>query len=262
MALSHSRQGSGPPLVLVHGLGGRSGSWATITDDLAAQRELVLVDLPGHGATPPLVGPPTVAALTHELEVFLEQEGLRQADVVGSSLGARMALELVRRGHAGRVVALDPGGFWTPNEVRVFKASLKASVPLVRAIQPVAGAVAHNAVGRAALFSQFAARPWALDGDAVEAELRSIADTPAFGATLDELADGPLQEGAPAGTFASGQVTIVWGRQDRVTLPRQAPRAQAAFPDAELVWFERCGHFPHLERPAETVELILDRTAA
>jgi pimeloyl-ACP methyl ester carboxylesterase len=76
---------------------------------------------------------------------------------------------------------------------------------------------------------------------------------------LKALVDGPLQQGAPKGS-TPGRVTIGWGRQDRVTLPRQAARAQRLFPDAELHWFDRCGHFPMWDQPGETTELILART--
>lgn len=50
---------------------------------------------------------------------------------------------------------------------------------------------------------------------------------------------------------------IGWGRRDRVCFPRQAKRALALFPDAQLHWFDRCGHFPHWDAPAETAQLIL-----
>jgi len=53
---------------------------------------------------------------------------------------------------------------------------------------------------------------------------------------------------------------IGWGRQDRVTLPRQAERATALFPDAQLHWFDHCGHFPHWDAPQETTRLILSST--
>jgi pimeloyl-ACP methyl ester carboxylesterase len=51
-----------------------------------------------------------------------------------------------------------------------------------------------------------------------------------------------------------------WGRRDRVTLPRQAARAQEAFPQAALHWFDRCGHFPTWDRPQETVQVVLAAT--
>jgi pimeloyl-ACP methyl ester carboxylesterase len=45
-----------------------------------------------------------------------------------------------------------------------------------------------------------------------------------------------------------------------VCLPRQAERALARFPDAKLHWFEDCGHFPMWDKPAETVQVILNST--
>ncbi len=72
---------------------------------------------------------------------------------------------------------------------------------------------------------------------------------------LRELARGPLQQGS---ALTPGRVTIGWGRQDRLLLPRQATRAQAAFPSARLHWFERSGHFPHWDQPADTARVILE----
>lgn len=261
MTLHHVRHGSGPPLVLVHGLGSRGASWDPIIGPLAARREVIVPDLPGHGQSPSLDVEPSVANLTDALAEFLDEQDLSGADLVGSSLGARMVLELARRGIGRDVVALDPGGFWSPGEVRVFHASLKASIVLVRALQPIAPTLAGNPVTRTALLAQLSARPWALPKDVVVEILRGLAETPAFDATLDALAFGPTQEGAPAGSLP-GRATIVWGRRDAITLPRQAPRAMAKFPDAELVWVERSGHFPHLDRTDAIVDLVLERTAA
>ena len=134
--LNHVRRGTGPPLVLVHGLGGSWRSWGTIIDDLAAHREVIAVDLPGFGDTPPLAGEVSIATLTEALQAFLTDQDLDEVDTVGSSMGARIVLELARRGVGGDAVALDPGGFWTPGERRVFSASLRASMALVRGSRP------------------------------------------------------------------------------------------------------------------------------
>jgi hypothetical protein len=48
--------------------------------------------------------------------------------------------------------------------------------------------------------------------------------------------------------------------QDRLCLPRQAARAQEAFPTAKLHWFDKCGHFPMWDQPEETIRLILEST--
>jgi len=253
------RRGSGTPLLLVHGLGSSLRTWGRVLPALSAQREVIAVDLPGFGQTPPLDGEVSIATLTDALQRFIRAEAVGDVDVVGSSMGARMVLELARRGHGGATVALDPGGFWSDRYVKVFGASIKASVTLVRAIQPALPLITRSAVGRTALLAQFSARPWKLPPDLVLTELRDYAAAKSFDKALRSLVNGPTQRGAPAGTLR-GRVVIGWGRQDRVTLRGQARRATELFPDATLHWFERCGHFPHWDQPAEAAELILSST--
>lgn len=260
MHLHHVRKGAGDPLVLVHGIGGTWRSWSPIIDQLAAQREVIAVDLPGFGETPVAHDGGSIASFADAMTAFLEEHDLRGADLVGSSMGARLVMELARRGVGGDVVSLDPGGFWTPGQKRVFGGSLKASIVLVRLLQPVAPALSATAVTRTALLAQLSRKPWKLDRELVLQELRSLAQGPAFDAVLNELLHGPTQEGAPAGSLP-GRMTIGWGRNDLVTLPSQAARAQELFPDAQLHWFEKCGHFPQWDKPQETVDLILTATA-
>lgn len=252
------RRGAGPPLLAIHGLGGNWHSWDPILDDLAAEREVIAVDLPGFGETPPLAGAPTIAAHADALEAFITEQRLDRVACVGSSMGARLALELARRGAVGPTVALDPGGFWNRREVRYFETSILASVKLVRALEAALPVLTGNPVTRTALLAQFSARPWALDGAYGLAELRAFLATDVFESTLHELARGPRQAGTAE---TPGPVVIGWGRQDRVCLPRQAAVAAARFPSANFHWFDRCGHFPHWDQPAETVRLVLESTA-
>lgn len=105
------RRGTGKPLLMVHGLGSSLHNWDRVVPALESERELVLIDLPGFGQTPPLAGEASFSALTDALAQFVASEGLEHVDVVGSSMGARMVVELARRGHVGTTIALDPGGF-------------------------------------------------------------------------------------------------------------------------------------------------------
>lgn len=250
--------GRGKPLLMIHGLGGSMRSWDTIAGALGAERRLLLFDLPGHGGEAAEPGSGTFAGLVRSVSELIADNGLRGVDVVGSSLGARLALELARRGLVGNAVALDPGGFWMGWERTYLSSTLSASVWLLRSVRPAIAALAHNAVSRSVLLAQLSARPWALDGDVVERELKSFADCRTFDALVRDLAAGPMQEGPSAP--GSGKVTIVWGKQDRLCLPQQAERAKAAFPKAKLVWFSGCGHFPMWDRPEDTVELVLQAT--
>lgn len=112
MTMHHMRAGRGKPLLLVHGLGGTCRSWDTILPALAQEREVIALDLPGHGQTPEEADSGTFNGLARSLDDWLSAESHIGIDMVGSSMGARLVLEMARRGRAGAVVARDPGGFW------------------------------------------------------------------------------------------------------------------------------------------------------
>lgn len=251
-------RGTGRTLLLIHGLGGSWRSWATILDSLSTARKVIAIDLPGHGATPAESDSGTFDGLVGSVERYIVDAGLAGVDVVGSSMGARIVLELARRGVVGNVVALDPGGFWRGWERTFFRITIGASGRLLRAIRASLPALSRNAASRTALLAQLSARPWALDPQVVATELESLSTTPTFDQLVHSLATGPEQTGPAA--VGTGRVVIGWGRHDRLCLPRQAARAKAAFPTAKLHWFAGSGHFPMWDTPVETVAVILDAT--
>lgn len=257
--MNFTRKGSGPPLLLIHGLGGSARSFDPILGALTPKREVVVPDLPGFGDSPPLAGEVSIATLADSIEAFMDEHDLRGVDAAGSSMGARLVLELARRGSVGAVVSLDPGGFWNRREQQVFGGSVALAVSLVRALKPLLPFLTGNPVTRTLLFGQFSARPWALDSGVALTELRSFVAAKSFDEALHALANGPTQEGMPAGT-ATKPIVIGWGRRDLVCLPRQAQRAAKRFPDAELYWFDKCGHFPQWDSPDEAARLILQTT--
>ena len=250
--------GTGRRLLLVHGLGGSWQSWTPILAALTAKRSVIAIDLPGHGATPADADSGTFDGLVDSVARFIADNGLVGIDVVGSSMGARIVLELAQRGGVGNVVALDPGGFWRGWERTFFATTIGASVRLLRAIRPGLPMLARNAVARSLLLAQLSARPWALDPQVVATELTGYTATPTVDALVKDLAIGPEQTGPAAAS--TGRIVIGWGRHDRLCLPRQAARATAAFPSADLHWFDASGHFPAWDMPAETVAIILAAT--
>lgn len=258
--MHHIRRGHGRPLLLVHGLGGNVQTFDTVIDALAAEREVIAVDLPGFGRTPPLRGDVSIATLGDALTAFLQRYGLVGIDAVGTSMGARLVLELARRGGVlGAVVSLDPGGFWRGWERHAFYGSIRASIALLRALRPWLRRLATHPASRSALLLQFSAKPRVLPALPVANELCSYVAAPSFDALLRSLAYGAPQAGAPAGSIAPPLV-IGWGRHDRVCFTTQAARAQALFPDARFHWFEHSGHFPHWDEPTATARLILQAT--
>lgn len=256
--MHHIQRGAGRKLLLIHGLGGSWQSWSTVLDALSIDRHVIAIDLPGHGASPAEADSGTFSGLVGSVERYIVEQGLTGVDVVGSSMGGRIVLELARRGVVGNVIALDPGGFWRGWERSFFKITIGLSGRLLRGIRPLLPMLSRHRVSRTALLAQLSVRPWDLDPQTVSTELVALADTNTFDALVADLADGPEQTGPAASS--TGRVVIGWGRQDRLCLPKQAMRAQAAFPFAELHWFEHSGHFPAWDMPDETVAVILAAT--
>lgn len=104
--------GAGPPLALVHGLGGSAANWAELGPALARSRRVLAVDLPGHGRSAPLPVAPTLAPFADAVAAALAEEDAAPAPVVGHSLGGVVAVRLALRhpeAVSGLVVASGAG---------------------------------------------------------------------------------------------------------------------------------------------------------
>jgi pimeloyl-ACP methyl ester carboxylesterase len=253
--LNYHRQGSGEPLLLVHGIGSRWQVWLPVLERLATERDVIAVDLPGYGSSPP--SPPGtqlgIASLTDALESFLDDLGIDTAHVGGNSLGGWLALELAKRGRARSAAALSPAGFFNDREAAYTRTSLWLSVRAARLLAPNAELILASAVGRTALFGQLTGRPWKVPvRDAVQ-NLRALAAAPSFDATLDAMSHERFR-GSEA---IDVPVTIAWGRRDFLLIPRQSRRAVRAIPGARLVTLRGCGHVPTYDDPRLVAEVLL-----
>jgi len=139
--------------LLVHGLGAGWRSWTPIIEELAERREVIAVDLPGFGETPPLTGEVSIATLTDSVADFIGEQGLDGVATVGQSMGGRMVLELARRGMGGDTVALDPGGFWSDRELFVFAATRRPA-PVNRTARVATNSAVRRHLTRRDLRSQ------------------------------------------------------------------------------------------------------------
>src|SRR5690349_24508093 len=108
------RRGAGPPLVLLHGIGGEACVWDPVLDALAADHDVLALDLPGFGRSAPLPDgvEPTPEALARAVAALLDADGLDDVHVAGNSLGGWVALELAKAGRARSVTGLCPAGLW------------------------------------------------------------------------------------------------------------------------------------------------------
>jgi pimeloyl-ACP methyl ester carboxylesterase len=251
--LAHERTGSGPPLLLVHGLGSCKEMWRPVVPLLAVERDVIAVDLPGFGATPP--GPRTVAGQVDAVAAFADGLGLERPHVAGNSMGGGIALALGASGRAGSVCAVSPIGFAVGPEVTYARSLLAATRVLAEALAPVAGTLARRPRLRAGLTSHAVARPHRLPPGEAALWSRLYADAPAF---WDLWRDAPAWQTAVPGC----PTTVAWGDRDRLLLyRRQAPRARRRLPAARHVTLYGCGHVPTWDDPEQVARVLLQASA-
>lgn len=94
MNIAFTRQGSGLPVLLIHGVGGDASNWGPIATRLAARFDVIAMDLRGHGASDLITGPLDASELARDALQVLDACGVDRCAVVGMSLGGAVALAL------------------------------------------------------------------------------------------------------------------------------------------------------------------------
>jgi pimeloyl-ACP methyl ester carboxylesterase len=256
VTLNHVRRGEGEPLLLIHGIGGEWRAWEPLLDRLAAEREVIAIDVPGFGASAPLAPgrTPDVPALADAVAGFVrEHVTSAPVAVAGHSMGGWIGLELAKMGVARRVVAVAPAGFWTRAEAEYGRAVLKLTAWISRNCTPVLERGFVRPRIRAALIAGQVGRPELVSATAVKGLNDALVASPGFDDTLAAMQSGRFSGGGEIGV----PVTLVWGTGDALLLPRQARRGAREIPGAELLWVEGGGHFAHWDDPDLVVGAIL-----
>lgn len=107
--LHYQKQGSGPPLVLLHGNGEDGSYFAHQMEDFSRDFTVYALDTRGHGQSPRGTAPFTIAQFADDLLAFLDSEGLERPDLLGFSDGGNIALTFALR-HGDRVGRLVLNG--------------------------------------------------------------------------------------------------------------------------------------------------------
>jgi 4,5:9,10-diseco-3-hydroxy-5,9,17-trioxoandrosta-1(10),2-diene-4-oate hydrolase len=254
LRVRYVRAGSGPAVVLLHGLASSIYTWKDVLPALAADHDVVALDLPGFGDSDQPV--PLRGALLPEVVAHLIAGlGLERPALVGHSLGGAVAVLLAARPEAGvsRLALLDAAGFQAEAErpalVRV------AASPAARLLEVLPVRRRVTVLGLRQVFFDDAL----VTTERVDEYLRPLL-RPSAVASQRSLLAGLEAELAAAFTRALPGVRvptlIVWGRDDAWIPVSHAARFVGAIAGARSVVLERCGHNPQEERPAEVMRLL------
>lgn len=231
-------QGKGPPVVLVHGLGGSANGFGRTFFGLSRRFSRVLApDLPGHGFSGEYCGGPTcVRGQFDVLRAYCEDVVRTPALVVGNSLGGAMAVNLASEQPAlvkALALVAPAGAELTP----------EALTALLGAF-----AVKSNADVRALTKRLFHRPPWA--AMLLASELRKFYTTPTVRALSDDALATQASIAPQAVRDLKMPVLLLWGGSERLLPPEILSwYRQHLPPQAEVRVVEGFGHVPQMERP-------------
>jgi len=255
--LSTMEAGIGPPVLAIHGLGGTKGSFLPTVAALSDHFRVVAVDLPGFGdSDKPIGGSYDPRFFADHMIDLLHALELDRVDLIGNSLGGRVALEVALRApeRVGRVALLAPSLAW--RRPRRWAPALRLVRPELGLVQLAPRAVVQTVVRR---LIPGADEGWTAAG--VDEFLRAYL-TPAGRAAFYAAARQIYLE-APHGKNGfwtrlrgiQSDALFVWGRRDTLVPIAFARHVAEALPQARHLELN-CGHVPQVELPRPTHEAI------
>lgn len=261
--VTYRSAGSGPVLLLIHGMAGSSATWQRVVPGLAQHFTVVAPDLLGHGRSDKPEGDYSLGAFACTLRDLLVALGHERATVVGQSLGGGVAMQFSYQypERTERLVLVGSGGLGREVNRLLRLLSLPGSEAVLRlacsarvheAIESVSNGVARVGIRPA----PFVAELWRSYASLTNDDARH-----AFLRTLRAVVDPRGQAVSAANRLhLAGEVPtlIVWGDADRIIPVDHAYAAHALIPESRLEIFQGIGHYPHCEAPERFVRVLTD----
>jgi 2-succinyl-6-hydroxy-2,4-cyclohexadiene-1-carboxylate synthase len=247
-------RGTGEPLLLLHGFTGRGTSWGAHADAFAAAWRVIVVDLPGHGRTG--YAEPwrmTAEQTANDLDEILGRLGVERANVLGYSLGARIALQLAvaHPEDVARLVLESPSAGLTTAAERV--ARRDADEAMARRLERD---------GIEAFVGDWERQPMFASHSNLPARIRArqrairLGNRPAgLAASLRGAGQGAMEPLFDRLPEIAAPTLVIAGSLDERGRPR-AEQVARGISGARLTVVEGAGHTPHLERAAHFRRLV------
>lgn len=265
--VAYHTSGTGPVLLLVHGMAGSSKTWSCVVPLLSEQFTVVAPDLLGHGDSAKVRGDYSLGSHADVLRDLMNTLGHDRATLVGQSFGGGVVMQMAYQypERCERLVLVSSGGLG--REVHPLLRAL--TVPVAENIFPlVCNPVVRTVVERVATWLGYAGDGGTAAGREIWRSYASLADADArwaFFRTLRAVVDPGGQTVTAANRLylaAEMPTLIVWGARDPFIPVRHARHAHATIPNSRLEIFEGVGHYPQCEAPARFVSVLRDFVAA
>jgi pimeloyl-ACP methyl ester carboxylesterase len=253
--VSYQAAGTGPVIVLVHGITGSSAQWEPVAEWLTDRFTVIAPDLLGHGLSAKPRGDYSLGAYATGIRDLLVAAGHQQATIVGHSLGGGVAMQFAYQfpERCQRLVLVASGGLGREVHALLRAATLPGAELVLPLLTQRRFADAGRAVGRALRWLKL--KP-SFDLAEMGRGYASLAEPQArlaFIHTLRAVMDPSGQRvDATDRLYLAKHVPalIVWGERDPIIPVSHGWRAHEAMPGSRLEIFAGAGHFPHMDQPA------------
>jgi pimeloyl-ACP methyl ester carboxylesterase len=252
--LDYTRSGSGEVIVLLHGIGLDRASWAPVRALLGPDFDVIAVDLPGFGTSPPLPADvePTPAELAASVAHLLDEQGVERPHVVGNSLGGWVALELAQAYEVASLTLLSPAGLWHKRTPRYCRTSLRATRFFARRLRWPVEFAARFRLGKYLILRQSHGRPGLLTTAQARTAIRAMGSCPGFTAVFRATLDRCYTASTPI----DAPVTVAFGSKDILLLPNQSRHLDELPAHTVVRELPGCGHVPMSDDPELVAAVI------
>jgi pimeloyl-ACP methyl ester carboxylesterase len=252
--LVFDREGSGAPLMLLHGTNSSRSIWKPLLPQLSEEREVFSVDLPAHGQSPPSsFTPPDWAT---EVAALLDDLGLQRVAVVGHSAGGWTALELAKLGRASGVLALTPAGLWRKHSPPITDATLLVNWRLGQILgERAVTTPLRTKMGRRISLRQISAAPADIPAEDATVMVKTVLASKHFPEHFRQTRRLRFLDGQQIP--AEIPVHVVWGSKDRIARARTSRHTDQLPEHALIETWPDCGHMLTWDAPQQVVDAAL-----
>ncbi len=260
--MAYRMEGSGPALLLLHGIAGSSRTWRDVIPRLTDRFTVVAPDLMGHGQSEKPIGDYSLGGFATGIRDLIEVLDIDRVSVVGQSFGGGVAMQLAYQHpeRCERLVLVDSGGLGREVNWMLRLMALPGTEYMMPVIFPGFlrdwGDSLLRTINRRGIRLGRMAEMWSAYASLAEADNRQ-----AFSRTIKAVIDpgGQTISAMDRLYLASSMPTlIVWGDRDEIIPVGHAYRAHEAVPESRLVIIEGVGHFPQIEAPEQFVDALVD----
>ena len=248
MKLHFKKFGSGPPLIILHGVFGSSDNWKTLANHLMSTFEVYLVDQRNHGLSPHS-DDFNYQVMTDDLKELLHDEKIEKCTLLGHSMGGKTAMNFAVQ-YPEKIIKLiivdiAPKGY-PPHHENILKGVHSLTLHEIntrKEADDLLSVTINNAGIRQFILKNLSRNPkglfyWKINWKAIENNMEAI--------------------GVPllSHTVFPGEVLFIRGAQSDYILNEDEPLLKKHFPDADLMTIQKAGHWVHAEQPAQLLALI------